>query len=155
MNKIVVAGGCFWGVEAYFKKKQFIIDTTVGYANSSVDDPGYKLVCTGSTNATEAVELEYEGELDAVLETLFHIIDPTLLNRQGNDRGSQYRTGIYYQTEQEKAAIEAYIDSIRSNYAKPVVTEVKKLENFWIAEEYHQDYLVKNPGGYCHIDLND
>ena len=155
MNKIVVAGGCFWGVEAYFKKKPFIIDTTVGYANSSVDDPGYKLVCTGSTNATEAVELEYEGELDAVLETLFHIIYPTLLNRQGNDRGSQYRTGIYYQTEQEKAAIEAYIDSIRSNYAKPVVTEVKKLENFWIAEEYHQDYLVKNPGGYCHIDLND
>lgn len=154
MKKIVLAGGCFWGVEAYFKMKPFTVNTTVGYANSNVADPDYKLVCTGSTNATEALELEYEGSLDDVLETLFHIIDPTLVNRQGNDRGSQYRTGIYYKTPEEKAEIEAYIDSIRSNYRKPIVTEVKELENFWPAEEYHQDYLDKNPGGYCHIDLN-
>lgn len=154
MKKIVLAGGCFWGVEAYFKKKPFTVNTTVGYANSNVDDPGYKLVCTGSTNATEALELEYEGSLEDVLETLFHITDPTLLNRQGNDRGSQYRTGIYYKTPEEKEEIEAYIDSIRGNYRKPIVTEVKVLENFWPAEEYHQDYLDKNPGGYCHIDLD-
>ncbi len=154
MNKIVVAGGCFWGVEAYFKLKPFTIDTTVGYANSNTADPDYKLVCTGITNAAEAVEIKYEGELKNVLDTLFHIIDPTLINRQGHDHGSQYRTGIYYETEEDKTQAEAYIDSIRAHFAKPIATEVKKLENFWPAEEYHQDYLDKNPGGYCHIDLN-
>lgn len=155
MKKIVLAGGCFWGVEAYFKKKPFTMDTTVGYVNSKIDNPDYRLVCTGTTDAAEALEVEYDGDLKDVLDTLFHIIDPTLLNRQGNDRGSQYRTGIYYKTEEERQSIEAYIDSIRSKYSKPVVTEVKELLNFWPAEEYHQDYLDKNPGGYCHIDLNN
>lgn len=154
MSKIVLAGGCFWGVEAYFKQKPFTRDTTVGYVNSKTPDPSYEEVCSGATHAAEGLELEYDGSLKEVLDTLFHIIDPTLINRQGNDRGSQYRTGIYYETEDDKAAIEAYIDSIRSNYAKPIMTEVKPLENFWPAEDYHQDYLVKNPGGYCHIDLD-
>lgn len=154
MKKIVIAGGCFWGVEAYFKLKPFIQDSTVGYANSRVESPDYKLVCTGTTGAVEAVELTYTGELKEVLDTLFHIIDPTLLNRQGHDHGSQYRTGIYYETAADHALAESYIDSIRTNYARPIVTEVLPLENFWPAEEYHQDYLDKNPGGYCHIDLN-
>lgn len=154
MKKIIVAGGCFWGVEAYFKQKPNIKDTTVGYANSNKDNPDYRLVCTGTTNAAEAVELIYEGDLKEVLDTLFHIIDPTVLNRQGNDRGSQYRTGIYYETEQDKDYAESYIRSIAGNYSKPIVTEVAALENFWPAEENHQDYLDKNPGGYCHIDLN-
>src|SRR5699024_10533241 len=115
MKKIIVAGGCFWGVEAYFKQKPNIKDTTVGYANSNKDNPDYRLVCTGTTNAAEAVELIYEGDLKEVLDTLFHIIDPTVLNRQGNDRGSQYRTGIYYETEQDKDYAESYIRSIAGN----------------------------------------
>lgn len=154
MKKIIVAGGCFWGVEAYFKQKPFITDSTVGYVNSKIPEPDYKLVCTGTTGAAEAVELTYEGELTKVLETLFHIIDPTLLNRQGNDRGSQYRTGIYYETEEDRAIVESFIEGVRSQYDQPIRTEVLPLENFWQAEEYHQDYLDKNPGGYCHIDLN-
>lgn len=154
MKKIIVAGGCFWGVEAYFKQKPFITDSTVGYVNSRLAHPDYRRVCTGQTQAAEAVELIYEGDLKDVLDTLFHIIDPTLLNRQGNDRGSQYRTGIYYTSEAEKQQIEDYVRSIAGNYAKPIVTEVVPAENFWPAEEEHQDYLAKNPGGYCHIDLN-
>lgn len=155
MKKIIIAGGCFWGVEAYFKKKPFIADTTVGYVNSNKDNPDYHLVCTGTTGAAEAVEVEYTGSMKEVLDTLFHIIDPTVKNRQGNDIGSQYRTGIYYVSDEERAEIQEYVEGIKTNYSKPVVTEVKPLENFWPAEEYHQDYLDKNPGGYCHINLND
>lgn len=154
MKKIVVAGGCFWGVEAYFKQQPFIADSTVGYANSHVSDPDYRLVCTGTTGAVEAVELHYTGDLKEVLDTLFHIIDPTVLNRQGHDHGSQYRTGIYYEETGDQAVIEDYIEAIQPGYDRPIVTEVLPLDNFWPAEEYHQDYLVKNPGGYCHIDLN-
>lgn len=154
MNRIIVAGGCFWGVEAYFKKKSFVVDSTVGYVNSNVEQPDYKLVCTGTTGAAEAVEIMYEGDLTKVLETLFHIIDPTIINRQGHDVGSQYRTGIYYETEHDQKLILRFIESIQGSYAKPIVTEVMPLENFWPAEAYHQDYLEKNPGGYCHIDLN-
>ncbi len=154
MNKIIVAGGCFWGVEAYFKQKTYIKDSTVGYVNSNMQDPDYRTVCTGRTDAAEAVELTYEGELEEILDTLFHIIDPTVMNRQGNDHGSQYRTGIYYKTDKEKDQIEDYIRGIQGNYRSPIVTEVVKADNFWPAEDYHQDYLDKNPGGYCHIDLN-
>lgn len=154
MKKIIVAGGCFWGVEAYFKQKPYIKDTTVGYVNSNRDNPDYHLVCTGITHAAEAVELIYDGDLKQILDTLFHIIDPTALNRQGNDYGSQYRTGVYYETDEDKAVTEKYILDIAQNYKKPIVTEVAALDNFWAAEEYHQDYLEKNPGGYCHIDLN-
>ena len=154
MKKIILAVGCFCGVEAYFKQQPFISDSTVGYVNSRVEEPDYKLVCTGTTGAAEAVELHYSDGLDEVLKTLFHIIDPTLMNRQGNDYGSQYRTGVYYESNEDREAIERFIDSIRANYDRPIVTEVLPLDNFWPAEEYHQDYLDKNPGGYCHIDLN-
>lgn len=154
MKKIVLAGGCFWGVEAYFKLKPYITDTTVGYANSKIDAPDYRMVCTGTTGAAEAVELHYTDGLQQVLETLFHIIDPTLLNRQGNDYGSQYRTGIYYETDEDRRIIEGFIAAVQSSYDRPIVTEVLPLDNFWPAEDYHQDYLDKNPGGYCHIDLN-
>ncbi len=154
MKEIILAGGCFWGVEAYFKKQPFTVDTTVGYANSNMENPGYKTVCTGMTGASEALKIEYEGDLKDVLDVFFHIIDPTVMNRQGNDMGTQYRTGIYYSNPLDKKIIEDYIDSIRGNYSEPIVTEVEELKNFYDAEEYHQDYLTKNPGGYCHIDLN-
>lgn len=154
MNKIVLAGGCFWGVEAYFKKQPYTINTTVGYANSNTENPDYKLVCTGVTNAAEALLLEYDGALESVLKTLFHIIDPTVFNRQGPDVGSQYRTGIYYIEEKDKEVIENFALEEQKKYKDKIVTEVSKLKNFYDAEEYHQDYLDKNPGGYCHIDLN-
>ena len=154
MNKIVLAGGCFWGVEAYFKKQPYTINTTVGYANSNMENPDYKLVCTGVTNAAEALLLEYDGALESVLKTFFHIIDPTVFNRQGPDVGSQYRTGIYYIEEKDKEVIENFALEEQKKYKEKIVTEVSKLKNFYDAEEYHQDYLDKNPGGYCHIDLN-
>ena len=154
MKRIILGGGCFWGVEAYFKKQPYTFNTTVGYANSTIDHPGYKLVCTGATNAVEAVLLEYEGDIKAVLETFFHIIDPTVYNRQGPDVGSQYRTGIYYFDEADQIAINSFLETEQHKYNKKIMTEVLPVDNFWEAEEYHQDYLDKNPGGYCHIDLN-
>lgn len=153
-KKIYLAGGCFWGVEAFFKKKDFTVDTEVGYANSKEENPDYKRVCTGITHATETLELTYRGSLNDVLKEFFKIIDPTIVDRQGPDCGSQYRTGIYYIDENDKPIIEEFINSIKSNYNSEIVTEVMKLENFYKAEEYHQDYLDKNPGGYCHINLN-
>lgn len=154
MKNIIVAGGCFWGVEAYFKLQNYVKDTTVGYVNSKVEKPDYKLVCTGMTHAAEAVYIEYEGELTEVLKTLFHIIDPVILNRQGPDCGTQYRTGIYYKNEEDRKIIEEFIKEEQKKYDSKIVTEVLPAENFYEAEAYHQDYLDKNPGGYCHINLN-
>ena len=154
MKTIYLAGGCFWGVEAFFKKKDFTRDTEVGYANSIEEDPSYKRVCTGMTKAAETLRLDFEGDLRNVLDEYFKIIDPTVMNRQGPDHGSQYRTGIYYLDDEDRQIILDYIESVKKNYRAEIVTEVRKLENFYPAEEYHQDYLDKNPGGYCHIDLN-
>lgn len=156
MREIYLAGGCFWGVEAYFKRIDGIVDTEVGYANSIIENPSYKEVCTGRTDAAETVKINYDEEiigLEEILKALFKVIDPTMINRQGPDIGSQYRTGIYYTDESDKEKIEKFIDSIRGDYNMPIATEVMKLKNFYEAEEYHQDYLDKNPDGYCHIKL--
>ncbi|GLI56893.1 peptide methionine sulfoxide reductase MsrA [Propionigenium maris DSM 9537] len=158
MKDIVVAGGCFWGVEAYYKLIKGVVDTRVGYANGHKENPTYREVCTGTTGHAEVCRITYNEEiidLRGILKYLFRIIDPTLLNRQGNDRGTQYRTGIYYKTEEEAREIEEYIEEISSSYSAPIVTEVLPLISFYDAEEYHQDYLTKNPGGYCHIDINE
>lgn len=149
-KKIYLGGGCFWGVEEFFKRKG-VLDTTVGYANSDVENPSYELVCSGSTHAVEAVEVVYNCDLVEILKDFFSIIDPTLINRQAMDIGTQYRTGIYFIDEEDEKVIKDFIDSVKDNYKKPIQTEVLPLKNFYIAEEYHQDYLVKNPGGYCHI----
>lgn len=157
MKEIYFAGGCFWGVEAYFKKFEGIVDTNVGYANSVSENPTYEEVCSGRTLAVETVKIIYDEKkisLLGLLEKLFKVIDPTLLNRQGPDIGHQYRTGVYFTDERDKKIIDDFIESIRNNYKREIVTEVKKLDNFYLAEEYHQDYLDKNPGGYCHINLN-
>lgn len=157
MKEIYFAGGCFWGVEAYFKKFEGIVDTDVGYANSVSENPTYEEVCSGRTLAVETVKIIYDEKkisLLGLLEKLFKVIDPTLLNRQGPDIGHQYRTGVYFTDERDKKIIDDFIESIRNNYKREIVTEVKKLDNFYLAEEYHQDYLDKNPGGYCHINLN-
>lgn len=156
MREVVLAGGCFWGVEAYFKLVPGIVSTRVGYANGHTENPTYKEVCTGSTGHAEACKIVYDERvisLEGILRYFFRIIDPTLLNRQGNDRGTQYRTGIYYEDEEESILIDEYIEGISSKYPAPIVTEVLPLTSFYDAEEYHQDYLTKNPGGYCHIDL--
>lgn len=154
IKKIYLAGGCFWGVQEYFSRINGITKTYVGYANSIIENPSYELVCSGTTKAVEAVEIEYENKivsLEELIDELFKIIDPTLLNRQANDIGTQYRTGIYYVDSEEEIIISKKIKKLQEKYSKPIRTEVMALNNFWLAEEYHQDYLKKNPNGYCHI----
>lgn len=157
MKDIYFAGGCFWGIEEYFSRIEGVTDTEVGYANSKVENPSYELVCSGMTDSAETVKIIYDENiisLEDLLKKLFLVIDPTLLNRQGNDIGSQYRTGIYYNEDEDLEIINSYIDSIKNNYKKDILTEVLRIKNFYPAEEYHQDYLKKNPNGYCHIKLD-
>lgn len=154
-DTIYFAGGCFWGTEHFMRQIPGVLATQVGYANSAVPYPSYKDVCTGYTNAAEAVEVVYDSgkvSLRFLVRLYFMTIDPTSVNRQGNDAGTQYRTGIYYTTGHQRSVIKAEIEALRREYAEPVVVEVKPLENFYEAEDYHQDYLVKNPSGYCHIN---
>lgn len=154
---IYLAGGCFWGVEAFMKQLPGIYDTEVGYANGITEEPTYQQVCTGTTGHAETVKISYDQSkitAEEVLKGYFKIIDPTLENRQGNDFGAQYRTGIYYLNDDDKIIIDQVIEDQQTHYSKPIVTEVKPLENYYPAEEYHQDYLDKNPNGYCHIDLS-
>lgn len=158
MKKIVIAGGCFWGVEAYFKLIPGIKKTKVGYANSKVTNPTYEEVCSGHTNAVEAVILEYNPKvitLEKILHYLFRIIDPTSLNKQGGDKGTQYRTGVYYFKDDDKETISHALKELQKEYTTKVVVENTKLVNFYDAELYHQDYLTKNPYGYCHVNLYD
>lgn len=157
MNRqtIYFAGGCFWGTEHFMKLIKGVVTTEVGYANSNTPNPSYKEVCTGATNAAETVKVIYDADvvsLSFLIDLFFKTIDPTSLNRQGNDRGTQYRTGIYYTDDQQRDIIEQSIEKISRSYTRPIVVECLPIKNFYPAEDYHQDYLGKNPGGYCHID---
>lgn len=157
IKKIYFAGGCFWGVQAYFSLLEGVITTTTGYANGNKENPTYEEVCTGETDFAETVMVEYDSNtiaLDILLDHFFGIINPTSLNRQGNDIGTQYRTGIYYIDEADREQIIMKIDAEQRKYPNKIQTEVGRLKNFYEAEEYHQDYLDKNPLGYCHIDLS-
>ena len=157
MKKIYFAGGCFWGVEHFFSLVKGVLETKVGYANSNINNPSYEDLKKHISSASETVEIIYDENiisLKELLELFFYIVDPTTLDKQGHDIGHQYRSGIYYVDEEEKEIINNYIDNIRNNYKDEIVTEVLKLENFYDAEEYHQNYLIKNPSGYCHIGLN-
>ena len=154
MKNIVFAGGCFWGVQAYFDGIRGVLKTKVGYANGNGKNPSYEEVCSGNTGFAEACFLKYDPqiiELEGLLEIYWKVIDPTLVDRQGNDRGNQYRPGIYYIDENDVNIIEKFIEEQKENYGEKIVTEVLPLESFYDAEEYHQKYLEKNPGGYCHI----
>ena len=154
-SEIYLAGGCFWGVEGYFKKIPGVIDTEVGYANGNTSDTNYEKI--GETNHSETVKVTYDSyklSLQDILEYYFRIIDPTSINKQGNDVGSQYRTGIYYTNENDKLIIDEIIRQVQGKYDKKIAVEVEKLKNFILAEDYHQDYLDKNPNGYCHININ-
>ncbi|MBZ9687875.1 peptide-methionine (S)-S-oxide reductase MsrA [Clostridium estertheticum] len=158
MKTIVVAGGCFWGVEAYMSRINGIVETVVGYANGSKKEPTYNEVCTGNTGHAEACLISYDENiisLQKILNKFWGIIDPTAFNRQGPDVGSQYRSGIYYTDNVDLDIILKIKDEVQSRYNKPIVTEIQPLTCFYEAEDYHQKYLQKNPGGYCHINLND
>ncbi len=157
LNTIWLAGGCFWGIEAYMARIYGVADVTVGYANGKTEDPSYEEVISGSGHA-ETVQVSYDPEkvtLDQLLTYFFRVVDPTSVNKQGNDRGSQYRSGIYYQDEADRLIIESAIAKEQKNYDKEIVTEVMPLEGYYLAEEYHQDYLEKNPNGYCHVDFKN
>ena len=151
---IYLAGGCFWGLEAYMERIQGVTDAVSGYANGKGDTTSYQLL--HATDHAETVKVTYDPNkisLDKLLQYYFRVIEPTSINKQGNDRGRQYRTGIYYQNEQDKAVIEAALKTLQSKYQAPIQIEVEPLKNYVEAEEYHQDYLKKNPNGYCHIDI--
>ena len=153
-HEIWLAGGCFWGMEKYFLGVPGVVSTSVGYANGTTPSPSYEDVCSGTTGYAETVHVIYKpGEisLPRLLALYMKAIDPTSLNRQGHDVGEQYRTGIYYLDEGDLPAIRAVIVQAEAEYRKPVVVEVKQLMNYYLAEEYHQEYLRKNPAGYCHI----
>lgn len=150
---IYVAGGCFWGVEGYFKRVRGIIDTDTGYANGNTEKADYHNL--KKTEHAETVKLVYDTDmisLDEVLLHFFRIIDPKSLNKQGPDRGVQYRTGVYYTDEADLETIDRVFAHEEALHGE-IVVEKKPLEHFVIAENYHQNYLDKNPGGYCHINL--
>lgn len=154
MRKIVFAAGCFWGVQSYFDTIKGVIKTQVGYVNGNKKNPTYEEVCSHTTGFAEACYLEYDEtkiDINRLLTAFFLIIDPTILNRQGHDIGNQYRTGIYYYDENDLEIIRKFIENHQKKYKDRIVTEVGAVQNFYLAEEYHQKYLEKNPGGYCHI----
>jgi peptide-methionine (S)-S-oxide reductase len=157
MKKIVLAGGCFWGVEMYFSRLKGVNATRVGYAQGFKQDPTYKEVCTGDTLHVEVCEVEYDEnvlDLNKILEHLFRFIEPTVRNRQGNDIGTQYRTGVYFYNKEDREIILSFIKKEQEKYNEPIVTEVEEVKEFFDAEEYHQKYLKKNPNGYCHVGVH-
>lgn len=157
LKEIYLAGGCFWGVEEYMSRIDGVIDTEVGYANGHRNNPTYEQVCTGTTGHVETTYIKFDENiisLERLLNRFWGIIDPTLLNRQGGDIGNQYRTGIYYVNKDDLPIINKTLEEQREKYDREIVTEILPLSVFFLAEEYHQDYLKKNPGGYCHIDMS-
>ncbi len=153
LENITLAGGCFWCLEAVYQNMKGIQKVTSGYANGDILNPTYKSVCSGTTGYAEAVKVEFDAEtisLKQILEVFWHIHDPTTPNRQGADIGTQYRSGIYCSNEAQKMVAEATKQTAQEMFAKPIVTEIEPLKNWYEAEEYHQNYFVKNPyQGYC------
>lgn len=153
---IWLAGGCFWGLEAYFKRIPGVLATAVGYANGNSRHTTYDAVCRENTGHAETVAVTYDEQqlsLPVLLTYYLRVIDPTALNQQGADRGIQYRTGVYFQHAEDAAVIRRVLAAEQKKYHAPIVVEVEPLRHFCRAESEHQDYLGKNPGSYCHIDL--
>lgn len=154
MAKLVLGGGCFWGMEELLRTRAGVTDTEVGYAGGKNDNPTYE----HHPGHAEALQVTYDERvtsLEDLLEYFFRIHDPTTRNRQGNDVGTSYRSVIFYDSEAEKQRITAFMDALekRGTWGHPLTTTVEPLTTFWSAEEYHQDYLQKNPGGYtCHYE---
>ena len=154
MRTIYLAGGCFWGMQKFFDQFEGVISTEVGYANGPDRAPTYEEVCRDSGHA-ETVRIDYdEGKLsiDELLDLYFLVVDPLSVNKQGGDEGIQYRTGVYYTSGDQLSEVRpAFIEKEKELGYLPLAVELRPLENFFSAEEYHQKYLEKNPGGYCHI----
>ena len=156
MAEIYLAGGCFWGLEEYFSRIEGVKKTTVGYANGQVESTNYQLI--HQTDHAETVHLIYDEERVSLREILlyyFRVIDPLSVNKQGNDVGRQYRTGVYYTNQADKAVIEQVFVEQEKQLGQKIAVELEPLLHYVLAEDYHQDYLKKNPGGYCHINVND
>ncbi|MBP1539434.1 MAG: peptide-methionine (S)-S-oxide reductase MsrA [Prevotella sp.] len=154
---IYFAGGCFWGTEHYFKQIAGVVLTEVGYANGNTENPTYKDVCTDTTGFAETVHVVYDPDivsLQFLTDMYFHAIDPTSLNQQGHDHGTQYRTGIYYTDADDLTTLSRVYDEKQEETKEKFVVELLPLRNFYPAEEYHQDYLDKNPDGYCHLPVS-
>lgn len=157
MKEIYLAGGCFWGMEHALQLLHGIIETEAGYANGTLDHPSYEAVCTDTTGHRETVRAVYDPErisLETILKAYFICIDPTLKNRQAGDIGSQYQTGIYTVDADSETRVETYLKEERKKYPAFFV-EYGPLKSFWPAEEYHQKYLDKTPGGYCHVSQEE
>ncbi len=155
LTTITLAGGCFWCTEAIFKRLRGVQSVVPGYAASQVANPTYRQVCSGKTGATEGVQITYDPSVisyETLLEIFWHLHDPTTLNRQGNDVGTQYRSGIYYKNDEEKRIALASKEALEKSgaYKHPVVTEIVPFTNFYVAEDYHKDYYDNNRDqGYC------
>ena len=153
---LYLAAGCFWGAEHFFKQIDGVLFTEVGFANGHTDNPTYEQVYTDTTGFAETVHLRFDPlrvSLNFLLQMYFKAIDPTSLNQQGEDRGTRYRTGIYYTDPDDLPFIRQVMDREAERYSKPLQVEVEPLINFFRAEDYHQDYLVTNPNGYCHLPV--
>lgn len=155
METLVLGGGCFWCTESVYKEVRGVTDVESGYSNGQAAPPSYEDVCTGTTGCNEVVRLEYDPSQVStreLLEIFFVVHDPTTLNRQGNDVGTQYRSGIYFTTDEQRETAQALIDELtRDNaFGRPIVTEVLPLAHYWPAEDYHQDFFERHPHqGYC------
>ena len=157
MKIIYFAGGCFWGVQRFFDQFDGVLETTVGYANGKTANPTYQDVKSQESGHSETVKIVYDESKVSLVELLkyfYMIIDPLSLNKQGEDEGISYRTGIYYTDVKELEVIQSFTTDMQKNYDKQIVVEVLPLEHFYDAEDYHQKYLEKNPTGYCHIPFH-
>lgn len=158
MEEIVLAGGCFWGMEELFRKFEGVMNTEVGYTGGEADKARYDFVKTGRTGHAEALRIQFDSSktnLESILKYFFRIHDPTTVNRQGNDIGTQYRSAIFYSDEKQKEIAKSVIQQLESAkiWKSEIVTQIEPLKSFTLAEDYHQDYLQKNPGGYtCHFE---
>ena len=159
METIYFAGGCFWGMEHFFQQVQGVVSTETGFANGNEDLPAptYEQVYTDRTGYAETVKVEYDEQqvsLAFLTRMFFAAIDPLSLNKQGEDEGTRYRTGVYYLSEEQKAVIESVFAEEQKKYTEPMQVELLPLRNYYPADEYHQDYLNKHPDGYCHLPLS-
>ena len=155
-KEIYFAGGCFWGTEHFFKQIEGVLETEVGFANGHTENPTCKEVYTYQTGFAQTVYVKYNPDvvsLEFLLNMFFKAIDPTSLNKQGEDEGTRYRTGVYYTNDDDLAVIEKVFSQEQQNYQQPLAVEKLPLQNYYSAEEYHQDYLDKNPTGYCHLPV--
>ena len=154
MTTLYLAAGCFWGAQHFLRQLPGVLSTRVGYANGRTENPSYEQVKHQHTGHAETVEVVYNEALLPTAELLdcyYLCIDPTSVNKQGEDEGEQYRTGIYYTDPALLPAIRASLDRLAAQYDKPLAIQLEPLAQFFPAEDYHQDYLIKNPNGYCHI----